>query len=204
MNSPILELTLPEQQLSLFFPLLRQGVDVVTRPGQTVHAFLHRDLGLSEKVIQSRVQTVFLNGQPADELSKTHLGQGDVLTLSAAMPGLLGACMRVDSPYAAMRDTISKDRAEQQWSRTGRETIRFTLKLFNFMAAEVGPYVCKQGMILDKDRVLDLLETSTVQALRADGAQLFLDGRLQDPVQESLSARLEQAETVFLRIVSKE
>ncbi len=204
MNNPTLDLTVPEEQLSLFFPPLRQGVGIAARSGQTVHAFLHQDLGLSLKIIQSRVQTVFLNGQPADELNTARLAAGDVLTLSAAMPGLLGACMRVDSPYAAMRDSLSQDRAEQQWNQAKGETIRFTLKLFNFMAAEVGPYVCKQGMILDKDRVLDLLETSTVQALRADGAQLILDGRPLNPVQESLSALLDQVDTVFLRIVCEQ
>ncbi len=176
----------------------------MTAKGWTVLQFLHEDLGLSEETVKNRVQTVFLNGQPADDLSTARLAEGDVLTLSAAMPGLLGACMRVDSPYAAMRDSRSQDRDEQQWSQTEGGTIRFTLKLFNFMAAEVGPCVCKRGMILDKDRILDLLEASRVQALWAGGAQLTLDGRPLDPVQESLSARLDQAETVFLRIVSKE
>ncbi len=202
MNNPAVELSIPENQLSMVFPLLRQGVDVVARPGQTVHAFLHQDLGLSEQVIQSRVQTVFLNGQPADELNTARLAQGDVLTLSAAMPGLLGACMRVDSPYAAMRDSRSQDRDEQQWSQGKGETMRFTLKLFNFMASEIGPCVLTRGVYLRQEQLQKLMEQAADHDLLIDRVRLKVDGEVLDLEQESMAALLGSSDTVFVRCLS--
>lgn len=201
MTSPTLVFTMPPQHLFLFYPLLRQGVGVATHEGRTAYDFLHEELGLSREIIQARVQTVFLNNQPADDLKQTRLAEGDVLSLSAAMPGLLGACLRVDSPYAQMRDSISQSRSTRQQSTETTQAIRITLKLFNFMAREIGPCVCSRGIFLTPDRVLDLLQRAADQGLLSDEMPLTLDGSPFDPSQEPGRTWLSKAETVLLRTI---
>ena len=53
-----------------------------------------------------------LNNQVVDKPDTCELRAGDVLVLSGAMPGLVGAMLRSDSPIKAMRQTISSRSAD--------------------------------------------------------------------------------------------
>ena len=203
MTIPTLDFSVPPQHLFIFYPLLRRGVGILTEKGRTVLQFLHEDLGLSEATVKNRVQTVFLNGHPADDLHGTSLTDSDVLTLSAAMPGLLGACMRVDSPYAAMRESISQTRQDRQQSRALAGELRFTLKLFNFMASEIGPCVLTRGVYLRQEQLQELMERAAAHDLSKDGVRLKVDGEVLDLEQESPAAVLGSSDTFFVRCLSK-
>jgi hypothetical protein len=200
MNIPKVDISVPEARFEIFFPLLRQGVRVLVREGQTVKGFLRDELGLNPDTIASRVQTVFLNGHPVDDMAGTWLEEGAVLSLSAAMPGLLGACMRVDSPYATMRDSITQGRSAPAAVQEGASTLGFTLKLFNFMAREIGPCVLQRGVVVDSERVLALLGDAGEEGLWEGGAGLAIDGALIDPLQEPLAARVASRERLLVRV----
>lgn len=202
MNIPRVEFSVPEAQFELFFPLLRQGVTVLARDGQAVQELLSRDLGLSQETIQSRVQTVFVNGHPVDDLQTTTLEEGAVLSLSAAMPGLLGACMRVDSPYARMRDSISQSQSAQEKDRAETATIGVTLRLFNFMAKEIGPCVLSRGVVVEPERVLELVGRATENGLWGAGLSMTVDGQPMNPVHDPLAARFASWKRVFVLVRS--
>ena len=201
MNMPTVEFSVPEAQFEFFFPLLRQGVRVLVQEGQTVKGLLQDELGLTQDTIASRIQTVFLNGHPVDDMAGTGLEEDAVLSLSAAMPGLLGACMRVDSPYATMRDSITQRRSSQAAAREGASAIGFTLKLFNFMAREIGPCVLERGVVVDSERVLTLVGDAGEEGLWKAGAGLAIDGSVIDPLQEPLAVRFASWDWLLVRVV---
>ena len=91
----------------MFHPLLREGVEVKVRLGGTVREILRDDLHIPEQVIDQEIQSLFLNNHPVDDLETRIQTQGSVLSLSAAMPGLVGACMRRGGAYAGLRQGIS-------------------------------------------------------------------------------------------------
>ncbi len=202
MNMPRVDFSVPEAHFELFLPLLRQGVTVLARDGQALQELLTRDLGLSQEMIQSRVQTVFFNGHPVDDLQATTLEEGAVLSLSAAMPGLLGACMRVDSPYASMRDSISQGRPTEEKSRVETATIGVILKLFNFMAREIGPCVLSRGVVLEPERVLELVGRATEDGLWEAGLSMTVDEQSVNPVHDPLAARFASWKRVFVQVRS--
>lgn len=75
--------------------------------GVSVRQLLCADFALSPEYIDKRVETVFLNGQPLDDLEKNLIRPGDRLVLAAGLPGVTGICMRRNSPLQSYRDGIS-------------------------------------------------------------------------------------------------
>lgn len=126
-----------------FYGLLQQGVGVNSRTGISVKAFLCEELGLSPEFLDTRIQTVFLNGKAVDDLEKAVIHDGTILALSAAMPGLLGATLRRGSYYAAMRGEISY-RKEAEAVSGAEGTV--SVKLFNLLVAEIGPVLLARGV----------------------------------------------------------
>ncbi|HXE98541.1 MAG TPA: hypothetical protein VN642_19215, partial [Dongiaceae bacterium] len=78
------------------------------------------------------------------------------VTLSAAMPGLVGATMRRGGFYAALRRGISHA-AESKTAAGECGTVR--LKLFNLLLTELGPLVLARGIILEQGELKDLLQS---------------------------------------------
>lgn len=107
---------------------LQKGVLMDFRKGETVSAFILRVLNIDETVMKREVQTLILNNGCVDEPETRELVSGDVLVLSGAMPGLVGAMLRSDSPIKAMRQTITGTTS----GRTGEMPEgMIKLKLFN-------------------------------------------------------------------------
>lgn len=136
-------LELSPESLAEFFPMLQTGVLLKTFClGQSVRAFLTRQLGVPHDYIRQRISTVFLDGMPVDDLNAAMLNHGSRLALSSAMPGLVGATMRQGSPLAVLRDTITHIHSEPH--ERGEGFIR--LKLFNLLMSEIGPLVLRKGI----------------------------------------------------------
>ncbi len=130
----------------LLFSLLEKGVVVKTRTGCTLRDFLCGQLGLDHNYLDQRVQTLFLNARPVDDIDKAVVQDGSILALSAAMPGLLGATMRKGGRYATLRRDISQPDEECGICETSG---RVTLKLFNMVAKEVGRGLLEGGVEVD-------------------------------------------------------
>ena len=147
-------ITTTEAFLPRFFKLLAQGFIVTTQAGCSIKDLLCEQLGIDEDYLDNRIQTLFLDGQPVDDVSKAYLQNEATLALSAAMPGLVGATFRKGGAYAAMRNTISYN-AES--SDQGLGEARIKLKLFNMVLKELGPVFLQNGVSIRMDKFKEFL-----------------------------------------------
>lgn len=151
-----LELHLDADQLNVFFPLLQRGVTVPATVGCTLRSMLCDQFAIPADYVTDRITTIFLDNRPVDDLDHTTMQNGSRLTLSAAMPGLVGATMRRGGFYAALRQGISHA-ADSGTSANSSGTIR--LKLFNLLLSELGPLILARGLILEQDEQEELIRS---------------------------------------------
>lgn len=145
-----LNLTIYPEQLPAFYPLFQEGVPVRVLTGCSVATLLVQQFGIAPDYLRTRISTLFLNGRAVDDAEKAIVGDGAVLALSGAMPGLVGATLRSGGYYAAMRSSISyHSPVERDPLREG--TIR--IKLFNLLLGELGPVLLHQGVLLPGERL---------------------------------------------------
>ena len=147
-------LNLPSGQLNTFFPILQKGVTVPATVGCTLKSLLCDQLAIPTDYVADRITTIFVDNRPIDDLDCTIVQNDSRVTLSAAMPGLVGATMRRGGYYAALRQGISHI-VERGAATSQRGTIR--LKLFNLLLAEIGPLILAHGLILEQDELTELL-----------------------------------------------
>jgi hypothetical protein len=143
-----LALQVQQRNLSQFFPLLQQGFMVQLPACGSLRTVLCGYLGLSQEYLEGRIQTIFLNGRPVDNMDVAMVGDGDTLALSAAMPGLVGATMRRGGFFASLRSGISHG-AQDEMSAGGECQVK--LKLFNLLTDELGPLFLAQGIWINQE-----------------------------------------------------
>lgn len=157
-------ITVPRQHFPLFLPLLSQGVAVPAPRGISIRVFLCKELPLSAAYVDSRLQTIFLNGKAVDDIDNAVIRDGDTLALSAAMPGLVGATFRRGGRYAAFREAVSFSLADKTGPDADGKSLpeasagRICLKLFNLVASEMGPVIFDGGVYLAPDRFLSAIK----------------------------------------------
>ena len=152
-----MELELSGVDLQVFAPILQRGVFFRIARGATIRSLLCQDLELTADFVERRVSTIFLNGKPLDTL-EVRLRPGDVLALSAAMPGLVGATMRRGGVVAKLRSNISH--REEERLEEGDVEGFILVKLFNTLIPEVGPLLLKRGVLVGRDILKDILQGS--------------------------------------------
>lgn len=148
-------LYLAENRIPNFFQLLQQGFGVKVQTGCSVKSLLCEQLGLDPEYVEKRIQTLFLDGKPVDDINSAMIRDGSTLALSAAMPGFVGAVLRKGGYYASMRITISH--REETDSRDEQEGM-VSLKLFNLLLKEMGPVFLKRGVWIRRKDLDDLLK----------------------------------------------
>jgi hypothetical protein len=167
------ELEVDPANLPPFFSLFEKGVVLPAVTGCTLREFLCGQLGLSRTYLDQRVQTLFLDARPVDDVDAAVIRDGCTLALSAAMPGLLGATMRKGGRYAAFRRDISQRADERQ----ARETSgRVTVKMFNMVARELGGTLLEKGVEIhgrDLQQIAHRLHAVSSGAI----VKAYLDGR---------------------------
>ncbi len=94
-------------ELTPFFPILQKGFLIKTLSGKTIRAVLCDQMGVSPEYLDKRVNTIFLDSKPVDNVDSAVLKEGSVLALSASMPGFVGAAFRKGGYYARMRGSIT-------------------------------------------------------------------------------------------------
>lgn len=142
-------------------PLLRpfqKGVGIEVKVGDDLLHLLTEDLCLTDEGI-AKIQTIFWQGKPVDDIGSCTVRHGGVLALSAALPGLVGACLRRDGFWSGLRDSISHQ-DEDELKGISRGII--TVKLFNFMLAEVGPLLLERGILVDTVDTTAIMVDQTV------------------------------------------
>lgn len=152
----MLSLSVPKIELSVWMPILGNGIGFPITSDTVLKTFLCDQIGIHSDYLEHRIQTILVNGRAIDEVNQVHLANGDVIALSAAMPGLVGATLRMGSHLAEMRRTITHPRGATK--NNGEQNGVITLKLFNLVAAEIGPMMLN-GPVLLKQKDLHHLSS---------------------------------------------
>jgi hypothetical protein len=137
-----------------------------------MHDFLAKELGIEDGYIKNRIQTIFLNGKAVDNIETTGLSGGDTLSLSAAMPGLVGATFRRGGRYAAMRQSVSHS---DKGTSIQAKTRIIILKLFNLVTKEIGPRLLERGIRIQGSDLILLLKNQPENFWQ--GCKVAVDGR---------------------------
>lgn len=171
-------ITVSADRLACFFPLLQKGFALGVLAGCPIGAFLRDGLGLTDEYIEARIQTVFLDGKPVDDIDTALIRDGSTLALAPAMPGLMGAMLRRGGYYAPMRSGIThhSDAAPQ-----GIGQGRIVMKLFGMALRELGPQLLERGIGVDagdlaqivRDLPGECIEGVALEALAEQG-RVFL------------------------------
>jgi hypothetical protein len=156
--SAFLRLSFKTFQIGAFTPLLQQGFQLLLPKSCNIKAFLCDICGLSANQILTRIQTIFLNGMPVDNLETAIVKDGDTLALSAAMPGLVGATMRSGGVLACLRGTITHQCNTTEVSPGGI----LSIKLFNLLIKELGPSFLSTGVLVSAENIKDMFSLLSV------------------------------------------
>ncbi len=150
-----MKLIVETQRLGPFMGLLEEGVRIEVPEGLSVRDVLVDTFKMDPLYLEERVLTLFLNGNPVDDVDAVFVGKDAVLALSGAMPGLVGATMRRDGRLAGMRQRI--DSASPASGSPGAP-VRVTVKLFNRVARERGEALFKDGIRVPGPRLHRFLQ----------------------------------------------
>ncbi len=191
---PQVSIRLPGRLFPVFHPLLYSGVEMPIPANCSVKEFLCRQLNLELVYIENRIQTIFLNGRAVDDLEQAMVTAGSTLALSAAMPGLVGACFRRSGTYSLFRSNVTfQEGLPPKTDDQGRVTV----KLFNLIAGEAGPAILEKGVYLPAQTLLERVQTLSPRV--APDLEFHLND---EPVTAlELSARLSKKTEVLLRVL---
>lgn len=142
---PKISLSVDADALAKFTTLLQAGIFLDICQGESIGGLLASLPGFTEDYITQRVQTIFLDGFPADDLDQQLQGSEVVLAVSAAMPGLAGAIFRKNGVHAALRTTAGKMVSTSPATDT---SVTVRLKLFNVIAVETGEQILAGGCVI--------------------------------------------------------
>jgi len=160
--------------LAALTPLAMEGFGVRVAAGRTLRETLTQDLGLSPDYVERRVQTVFLDGSPVDDIDADHARPGGTLALAGALPGVAGIAMRRGSPVGVFREGVTHHDATEPPAM--ERSLPLTLKLFNIVAAECLALVLARGVDVRPGRLAELLasrpEALAQATFRLDGQPL--------------------------------
>jgi hypothetical protein len=151
-------LTIPADRVrwSDLATLFQRGVVVTITGPRSVADFLTVDLAIEPDYVRRMIATVFVDSMVVDDLERAMLHPGSTLTLSAAMPGLVGATLRRSSYYSAMRAEVSW-REGHGAARDDESVPTIRVKLFNLIIPGVGPSILRRGIVLAHDEVARIL-----------------------------------------------
>lgn len=159
--------------------LLGQGVRLNITTGRNLRQVLVEQIGFEPDYLQNRLQTIFVNARPIDDVEQVIIEPDAVIALSAAMPGLVGAVLRRGGYLSAMRRGISQD---AHASNAPNELQGFiTLKLFNTVAREKGAAILQKGIWLTGEETGDLISQiianhgDRITEIRRDDAPISAD-----------------------------
>jgi hypothetical protein len=191
-----LSFTLEPELVGEFHPFLQQGFQVAVRVGCSVTELLCDQLGIDREYVFGRITTVFQDNKAIDDLDAAIVRDGSRITLSATLPGLVGATMRRGGFYAAMRDSITHRETGEKALHAGG-VIR--MKLFNLLLAELGPAFLKRGICLATAELAEFL--SRRPAIFWQGCrEILLNGAPLEPERLMDGEALQGGETVWLAV----
>lgn len=181
----------------VFTAPLQRGFHVPLDRTRTVRSLFTDCWMLSESFVSERIGTIFLDGNPVDDLDAVRVEPGAVLALSGAMPGLAGAVFRVGSALAAFRRDITR---KPTACRAEEATGFVRVKLFNVLIGELGPSFLRTGIFLRPEELVSALEPLRGSPGGA-GIVLCCDGERLS--RDALTARLARRRNAMIRLTVK-
>ena len=180
-----------------FTPLFSRGVRVSACLECSLKELMCGQIGLTEDYLENRVQTVFLNGHPVDDVNRAIVGEWATVALSAAMPGLAGAVLRKGGVLATLRKNIT-----HRNNASARETCegKVIVKLFNMTTREVGPLLLARGIWMEGGELGEILDRCE-DMLRKGCRQTMLDNS--SVGLDDLRSRIKDHDTLFLQVTTK-
>ena len=189
-------LTVTAAEYPKFAGLLNAGFMVNIRVGESVKTFVCERLGIDEAYFDERVQTLFLDSKPVDDPATAVVKNGSILAFSAAMPGLVGATFRKGGKYGWMRSSISHpDDSDMTTGKTGWVTV----KLFNLILKELGPFFLEAGVWL-RGETIQAFFTDRFSSLADDIQSVNFNGKELAP--QALLKIENEEEPVYIKIVT--
>ncbi|MBW1615048.1 MAG: hypothetical protein JRJ49_00655 [Deltaproteobacteria bacterium] len=144
-----------EAGVFFFSSLLNCGVTVKIYGNPSVKNFLSKNIKIKKDYISDRIQTLFLNSKPIDNIDNALLENGATLALSAAMPGTAGALFRKRGRYSAMRKQITyTNNIGVKKNKEGK----IILKLFNMPAKELADIIFERGVSIENETLILFLK----------------------------------------------
>jgi hypothetical protein len=137
----------PRERISLFSLVFSYGTLHAIETGVSLGDVLCRQFGMDRTYVDAQIQTVFVNGRAVDAVDETMIHDGFVIALSAAMPGLAGAVFRKGGSLKSMRSSFTRPESLLHQSVPSGS---ITLKMFNRVAADLGPIFLKRGVRIQK------------------------------------------------------
>jgi hypothetical protein len=158
--------------IAAFSPLIQKGffLEIIT---DNLQKLLCQTCNLDQTEVKRRIQTIFLNGKPVDDMTTATVQDGDCLALSAAMPGLVGATMRSGGVLASFRHAISH---RPESAPAGMQGGVLLIKLFNLLIQEIGPHFLQNGILVNSNDLSDFL-ISQANILKNDCAEAQLNAQ---------------------------
>lgn len=188
----------------IFEFLLQEGFAVDFVDNCTIREFLCLQLALCGDYTEKKVQTIFLNGKPVDDVDAAVLHENDRLALSAAMPGLVGATMRKRGFFAKMRHSISHNfEGGEDVGETRGKACLVHVKLFNLLARDLARDFLQRGVYFPTQRFRTLLGRRPDRFFLELG-EVRIDGEALDSPRELAGRLSSSAETAQLVLLETE
>ncbi len=186
--------------LSPFLNLLQQGFLVEIPTGSTIKQMLCGFYHVEETYLEDRVQTIFLDGKPVDDVDRAMLENGSSLALSAAMPGLVGSTFRRSGILAAFRSGITYQQEEP--ASNSPEDALVSIKLFNLLIYELGPKFLNQGIVVKRKALEHILKGET-HHLKSVISLMVMNGEEMHPDQLDTVDWSRVTENLFLKVSAR-
>jgi len=134
------------------FVVLQKGVLIEAPDTTTVSGFISSVFNISFPVLKNDMKTIMLNNKVVDIPEEVLLSAGDTLVLSGALPGLVGAMLRSDSPLKVMRAGITLEAGENKIVE-GKSFIK--VKLFNTVLQKYQSVLVRHGFYILEEREME-------------------------------------------------
>lgn len=128
--------------------LLQQGVFVERPDTSSVLDFICKLLDITPEAVQREMKTIMMDNKVVDDPATGSVENASTLVLCGAMPGLVGAMLRSDSPIKAMRSTITSGTAAA--NRPAAAMVQ--VKLFNTVLLKYRESMIEHGFWVEDER----------------------------------------------------
>lgn len=179
-----------------FLLLLQNGFMVRGHTGISVRKFLYEELSLTPEYVNEKIQTVFLDGRPVDDLDGAIIKNESRLSLSSAMPGLVGITLKRGSILASFRKAITH--REESGTRKPDNGLIY-LKLFNLVMKEIGFHFLERGIYVQPTFLLDVIRNHNEEFIQDCKGITYNGVRVEAATLESMIP--DAGNCIFLKII---